>query len=605
MAGTKYYVDIVYRTSGDPAGGAEKLGEKARKAAHGSSDAWSDASKVMLAGFTGVVEKLGAVAISLGEAGVAAGIGAVSYGVVGLNKELETTQVSLAAVLNANHQSTGGIEGALQASAKWVRQMKIDARELPGEFEELLQIVQTGSGAAFKLGLDPMRFERLASSAMAAGKALAVPLDQAGRELAQLMEGRAGMHNVFGVRLGIDAHALYEDVDKVKKTFHDLSKEGRIKILEEKIGAFTPAIKAFADTYDAQSSTLIDNAKSLLQLGTQELFGRVVNDLKDVNRWFDENRGNLEAWAREVGHDLVTLHDRVRKVAEEWMPVLKEFGQNAYKKFAELWRDAEPYVRSIADHIKDFLKDKESIEKLTTLLKLYIAAKVGGAIAGSTPFQMLQQAAMTPGGFQGAGAAAAGGGATLAAAAGVGLAWWQWEELQKDRARMAAEEWGNFQDYARILSEQSKDLSNRFGEINLAGQAYQEELTRITQNSGEAAGALYSFAVALQNADADLQKLKKDKADSTYQDIVDQSRSWANQMAQSFLAGKTMEDEAAKKRKKDTEGKMVLNGNIYFTITSNQNPGQIAREVQTKLIEKRRFPTSSPHTRNFGVARSG
>src|SRR5690348_13283933 len=107
MSGNKYYVDIVYRTTGDPAGGAEKVGERAQKAAKVTKDAWGDTASAMLAGFTGVVEKAGMLAISLREAGLAAGVGAVTYGVVGLNKELETTQVSLAAVLNANGQSTG------------------------------------------------------------------------------------------------------------------------------------------------------------------------------------------------------------------------------------------------------------------------------------------------------------------------------------------------------------------------------------------------------------------------------------------------------------------------------------------------------------------
>jgi hypothetical protein len=62
-----------------------------------------------------------------------------------------------------------------------------------------------------------------------------------------------------------------------------------------------------------------------------------------------------------------------------------------------------------------------------------------------------------------------------------------------------------------------------------------------------------------------------------------------------------------KKKKKDLAGSasMTVNGNINFTISSNQAPDQIAREVEKRIIDKRRFRTSSPGTRNFSVLPSG
>lgn len=620
--GTKYYVDIEYRTVGDPSAGAGASAEKLKnnfKAAKAEADglgaAFRDLGSSGIRTFTDGVERVGATVMTLGQVGAAAAIGGITYGVTKLNNELEGTTTSLAAVLNANGQSTGGINGALQEASKWVAQMKVDARDLPGEFQDLLGIVQTGAGSAFKIGLNPQQFEKLASSAMAAGKALAVPLDQAGRELAQLMEGRAGMHNVFGVRIGIDAHAAYKDIDGVSKKFNELTKDGRAKLLQEKIGAFAPAIAAFSTGYDAQFSTLVDNAKSVVQIGTKELFGRVVKDLTDVNRWFDSNRGEIEHWAKTIGHWLVDVHDRARAVAMEWGPILRDFGENAYKEFLNLWREAAPYVESIASHIKSFLGDKDAISDLKSLLKMYVAVKVGGAVASGGPFAGVLEAGLAAGGGGGGaaggvmatgagfGAAAASAAALAAAFAGVGLAVWQWGELQNDRARMASEEWGNFSDYARVLSEQSKSLTNEFGEIDLAGKAYQEELARITENSGEAAGALYSFAVALQNSEADLAKLHKDQQADIHNDVMDSLKSAGNEFAEAVLADEKRKKEE-EKRKKDLAGRahMTVNGNINFTISSNHAPDQIARDVERRLVDRRRFRTSSPHTRNFGVS---
>lgn len=631
MGGTKYYVDVEFRTSGDAAAGAGKMGAAAEKLksnfsaakaeASGMGDGFSAVGTAAAGAFTSAVEKVGALALGMAQIAGAGALGAITYGVTGLNKELETTRVSLAAVLNANGQSTGGIEGAMESASGWIKQMKIDARDLPGEFEDLLGIVQTGAGAAFKMGLDPQRFEKMASSAMAAGKALAVPLDQAGRELAQLMEGRAGAHNVFGTRIGIDAHSTYKDVDGAAKRFNELTKEGRAKVLDEKIGAFQPAIKAFANTYDAQSSTAVDNVKQLLQIGTQELFGRVVNDLRDLNEWMEANRGNLEAWAREIGHDLVSMHDKARALFEEWAPILKQFGENAYKKFGELWKEAEPYVAKIAGYMKEFFKDPESIDKMITLLKLYVGIKAYGALTGGPMAGLLGAGTQA---LTGAAGAAAGGATTsvfgatvggpaagavtglagIAAIAGIGAAVWQYEELQKDRRRMADEEFNNFRDYAKSLSESMKSVENQFGYIDMAGQLYQEELARITENSGEAAGALYSFAVALQNAEADMKGAKDQMDQWRADDINDGVMQMVTSNAQTWLlTGKTLPDDTKRKDKVAGSGNTIVNGNIYFTISSNQAPGQIAREVQKNLIEKRRFRTSSPDTKNWSIAR--
>jgi hypothetical protein len=77
--------------------------------------------------------------------GFAAAMGAVHQGAMGVNKELETTQISLAAVLNAQGQASS-LPDAMEQASNWVRQMKIDARDLPGEFSDLLYIVQTAAG---------------------------------------------------------------------------------------------------------------------------------------------------------------------------------------------------------------------------------------------------------------------------------------------------------------------------------------------------------------------------------------------------------------------------------------------------------------------------
>src|SRR5262249_9180877 len=159
------------------------------------------------------------------------------------------------------------------------------------------------------------------------------------------------------------------------------------------------------------------------------------------------------------------------------------------------------------------------------------------------------------------------------------------------------ERWTQAQSMARILADQqggridyaSENYLRTLGDAAAAHYGFKEQvlhvmdalsrwdLEALTTQSSTAAMALQDFAIGLQNTTIDMQqtldKFKADKANAMMQDINDRVLAMSNKMAQDFLHGKTMEDEAAKKRKKDTEGKMVINGNIYFTITSNQNAG--------------------------------
>jgi len=638
MAGTKYVVDVEFRQSGDPSALADKAGGKvdalkskfdATKASSSElGGAFKDLAGNAVGAFTGIVESVGEIGIGLAALAVSTGIAAVTYGVIGLNSELETTKVSLGAVLNASDQAKG-IEDGVEKAAGWIAQMKKDARDLPGEFEDLLGIVQSSSGAAFNAGMDVPHFEKVASSVMAASKALHVQTDQAGRELAQLFEGRAGAHNVLGVRLKIDAHKMYEDLDGVKKHFKDLTAEGRVKAIEDAVGKFEPAIKAFGNTYDAQSSTLVDNVKNLIQIGTKELFGRVVNDLGEINDWFANNRDTVEQYARQAGHWLVDVHDKARKIAEEWIPILKDFGEKAYGKFVELWRDAGPIIEGIAKSVKDFLGDKDSVDRMATLLKLYIVAKAGGAIMGMGPLAGVAKAGIADLAGGGAvGGAGMAGGAAMIAAAGVALAVWQGMKLSAEVSDRSSDQWKGDVNQARLLSEDQggqisytneytravledayKNADNFKSTLDgvLSGSiALQDAVTNLTESAAQAAYDLQDFAIGLKNIQDDLQKSFKDKQDADAADRRDDNSSYLNAMnTNAAMAGGYKKDDPAKKRKDDKAGGGNTTVNINFTISSNQSPDQIARKVVQKLVDKRRFRTTSSGVPNWGVLPPG
>src|ERR1041385_4740666 len=87
--------------------------------------------------FEGAVESVASVAEGLVKLGAVAAMGAVTYGVVKLNNELEKTKISLATIFNAEGITNGMEEGLTLSSAVMTR-MRKDAAELPGEFEDLV-----------------------------------------------------------------------------------------------------------------------------------------------------------------------------------------------------------------------------------------------------------------------------------------------------------------------------------------------------------------------------------------------------------------------------------------------------------------------------------
>lgn len=681
---TKYVVDIDLQVHGDLPGAVDKAGkgiEKVDKQAAGLGSTLSGLGSRLVSGFTGAVESVGSTLMSLGKIGIASAIAGATYGVTGLNNELETTRVSLAAVLTQNGL-TASIEGGMERAAGWVAQMRKDARDLPGEFKDLLGIVQSGAGAAFQAGLDDVSFEKLAANAMAAGKALSVDSAQAGRDLARLLGGSAGMDNMLGSRLGFTA-----------ENFNKLSKPEQVQKITAALDKFQPAIKAFGGTFDAISSSLLDNVKSFGISATSGLFERVKSAMMEANAWFDANQDKVKLWGDRISQFLADAFDDGKKIVEDWGPSIISFAERFYDKFMAAWREAEPLVKSIAASVKGFLDDPKSLDTLTTVLKLYATAKVGSgalgmandlglgslggttlrAVGGSGAMAALKGAASSGlsaaggvAGELGAGLAAGGVGVAgllvgiqaaitgaIAAAAyeiyhantlgydskgggaygysegaksyvddqvarAIGLArgaegqrWgtinnWRAEHEMSmpdigmtgstlaeytDALRAARAEQANAEDHMRAFADATFETSESMLELQtiISGLAKSGDFENIDKINDSLLAAQQEAAFA---------------ADETAR-VTDQFK--LNGAAMGIAAIKALDaaDARAKERqKKAAEGSNVVNiARVEITISNNNAPGQVARDVAQHLTEMRRYRRSSPGALNVSAGR--
>ncbi len=318
MAGLQYYVEILLQTKGDVDSKLGRTHQAAGKLQSAFSKLGSEALSTggkIASMYTGAVERAGGVAATLGKVGAAGLLMGATYGVGQLNAGLETAQISIAAVLSAQGE-VGNVGAGMDKAASLIEKMRKDAQQLPGEFEDLFGIFQTGIGAAGQAGLNSIQFENMSANAMAAGKALAVPLDQAARELALLLEGRAGSHNTFGNRLGIKAQG-----------FNQLDAGDRVKVITRELAKFQPAIQVFGHSFDALFSTAIDNVKSFGLRATMPLFGKIKNTLTEINQWFEGNQTTVGRYADRLGRFLGDAFDVGKSFVLRWWPAISTHRQ--------------------------------------------------------------------------------------------------------------------------------------------------------------------------------------------------------------------------------------------------------------------------------------
>ncbi len=326
--------------------------------------------------FEGAVEGAASLAATLGKVGAAAAVGAVTYATL-LNKELENTQIALAAIFGANGITASMPEG-MSVAADVMAQMRKDAAALPGEFRDLVGIFKTISVPGFQAGASINELRDVAAQTMAASQVMGLPMEQAARELAMLLEGRAGAHNVLGMRLaGLGGQQA--------EAFNHLPAAERLERVRKELEKFAPAIEAFSHSFEGLSSTLLDNAKRFLSMATAPLFDRIKASLGEANAWFDGNEDKVALWASLVGERLGSAFDVAKEKIRSWWPSVEAFAEHAYDRIASIWQRVGPLVESVADRAAKLLGDGKTLDRLEQIGLLYAGTKGAGMLGGLLP----------------------------------------------------------------------------------------------------------------------------------------------------------------------------------------------------------------------------
>lgn len=667
MNGTRYIVELDIRQVGKldigkQASGAEKLEHSSKKIANHFSATHKFAENFSHS-VDWAAEKITHIATHTAMIGGAAVFGGLTVGVAHLNAELEKTTVSLATVFSANGVARD-MPAGLEMSKKTIQQMRMDAQALPGEFEDLLGIFRMSAIPGFHAGLGVQQLRQLSSQAMVAGAVSGLPMDQVAREFAQLMQGRAGAHNVFGAELlGLSGEnaTKYNQMDPAK----------RVAILQTEMAKYGKAIGTFSTTWEAASSTLIDTGKQVGQAATQDLFEKVKGTINQVNEWYSENRVEVGRWANLMGLHFAHAFDWGKAKLLEWWPLIREFGSNAWKEMKEVWTEISPIVHSASEALKSALKNPNTPHLVTQLVELTFALKaftsaahvlsskglVGsgirmlpelakgapGAVRGiASAGGWLAERAMAgtsiggmaiggtgtgalAGGVDVAGAATAGlataavtAGAALAALAGVGAAVYEGYQLhqelqeqadadEKARADFIGRSWeemlGRNDTYSKDIYVATEEYAKSINEVRQRGL----EAAERDQNAAEAENAnMLASQMELELQTRQLAATMEKYSDDMASKMIDKYESQDAFLVNRLLHGPggPLSDEKAAKAPKTHGGAGGTNiQKVEIVVTGNDNPSRVAHIVMEKLSQMSRNKTSSTDVPNYSAGR--
>lgn len=320
---TTYSVVLQLSTTGSLDAKLQNVGQKAG-AAHNALKAVGEHARGLgerIAGLgehlggmvEGVVDKVTGIGEAFLKVGAAAAVATATYAVGHLNNELEQTQISLGAIAQAQGFANTFEEGFGMAG-KQLKAMKQDVKTLPGDLGQLSNIMKMIATPAAQGGANMDQIRKLAGRTMLTGTILGVPMEVASREMANLLAGRAGAHNILGSRLGFIGGAA--------KQFNAMDAAHRLAAINKELDKYAGATNRFSQSFIAQWTTLKDNIKySVLAEATAPLFERIKTSIGAINSLFEHNADRVAAFTRMVGTDLVKAWDMVAARVAKLEPI--------------------------------------------------------------------------------------------------------------------------------------------------------------------------------------------------------------------------------------------------------------------------------------------
>lgn len=212
-----------------------------------------------------------------------------------LNKELESTTNQLAGSIQV-YKFAANYNDALLMAEGTLRRIKKDAADLPGTDTDFIRSFSINFPEQAQRGVKTLdeainRSNRLTAVLLTKG----VDSSQIGRDLGLMMRGQAGAD----VRSFMELKGQMGVKDAA--AFNALSAQKRFEKLDEVIKKNKDGIDAFANTWEAVSSTSESYMKSLVIAGSKPLFEEAKKNLKAMNDYLGKSMERVSEMAELFG----------------------------------------------------------------------------------------------------------------------------------------------------------------------------------------------------------------------------------------------------------------------------------------------------------------
>lgn len=251
----------------------------------------------------------------LGGVGGAAGVGLAYGGIkqiasdvadvasefIGLGASVETAEARITGLL-MTFDGVGAASARAGASSLF-GQLRGDAARGVGDTAQYLDIFQSIYGPAAAAGASRDQIRDLTRLSVAAGFQYRgnEGISLAGLDVQQALTAGAGERTTPIVNLALRAAGISLDEFNKKAT------PERLRDLAEAFGRLEPSVAEFADTWDAQSSTLRDNLTQLATEFANPTFAVFKDVVGAMNEGLGENRAELDKLAKSAGETLGSL----------------------------------------------------------------------------------------------------------------------------------------------------------------------------------------------------------------------------------------------------------------------------------------------------------
>lgn len=366
--------------------------------------------------------RLGAGALAAGAAlGGALAFNEVRTGLVNVNAELEQAKLGIASTFNMLGGSDS-FAGGLDLAGQLIGKIREDAAALPGEFRDFVGIAGVLTPDLLNAGKSVQEIRDLTRQTAIAAASVGVNFDQAGREMAQLLEGHAGGHNVLGSRLGITTSTKVGGKD-----FNEASAQERFAFLQTKLARGDQSLPAFEKSWAGVTSTLSDYRHQLQGIVTGPLFDKMKGSLLDVSKYYTEHRSLIHQIAGDVGQKIGGAWDYVDGIGRKIPHALSEVHYWWFGIRGQVFETAHAIEHGIGgaiDRLRPLARFLgHELEHPGKLLKEIAALRIGAAAMQGLPGAVSLGSRLAGlGGALGGGAEMGGMGALGGAAAAAGPA---------------------------------------------------------------------------------------------------------------------------------------------------------------------------------------